>query len=283
VGMGLVALATLAWVLPGQVEPRAVGLLLAGLALALATGMADDLMPMSSAAKLAGQAVAASAVALALPWPGVVPALGVGIAFVLVLVLVNFWNFMDGANGMVAVQTAIVALGLAWLAPASPVAWAAGATAAACMGFLPFNLPKARVFMGDAGSHVLGTLVAILVLWSVRRGEATPAQAALLLSAFAIDAGLTLAKRMGQGRRFWRAHREHLYQYAVRRGGSHARVCAAYAGWAILCACIARALGAAGALAGNIAAVFVWSSGAALWVFLRRRWLKRETRMDALA
>jgi UDP-N-acetylmuramyl pentapeptide phosphotransferase/UDP-N-acetylglucosamine-1-phosphate transferase len=282
-GMGLVALLALVAFLPGEMAPVARTALVAGLAIALATGLADDLLPMSSAFKLGGQVLAAVAVAWALPWPGLAPALAFGAAGLFVLVLVNFWNFMDGSNGMVAVQSAIVAAAVAWLAPGTPLALVALATAAACMGFLPFNLPRARVFMGDAGSHALGTMIAIVLLWAMRRGDATPAQAALLLSAFGLDAGLTLAKRMLQGRRFWRAHREHLYQYAVRRGGSHARVCAAYAAWAILCSCIARVVAGAGMQAGVFAAVVVWSSGAALWVLLRRRWLKRDTRMDALA
>jgi len=92
----------------------------------------------------------------------------------------------------------------------------------------------------------LGTMLAIACLWAMRRGAAAPAQVALLLSAFGLDAGLTLAKRIVQGRRFWRAHREHLYQMAVRKGHSHAGVCMAYAGWAILCAAMALALRGAG-------------------------------------
>ncbi|HUP91912.1 MAG TPA: hypothetical protein VM074_06655, partial [Solimonas sp.] len=160
------------------------------------------------------------------------------------------------------------------------VAWI---VAAACMGFLPFNLPRARVFMGDTGSHVLGATVAMLTLWALRSGDAGAGQVALLLSAFGIDAGLTLGKRIVQGRKFWRAHREHLYQMAVRKGHSHARVCLAYAAWAILCAWLALGLQGTGAGMGITTAMVVWLLGATTWGLLRRHWLKRETRMDAPA
>jgi UDP-N-acetylmuramyl pentapeptide phosphotransferase/UDP-N-acetylglucosamine-1-phosphate transferase len=254
----------------------------AGLAIATATGMADDLLSMPSAFKFAGQMAAALIIAFCLPWPGVPLVLGVGLSFAWTLVLVNFWNFMDGSNGMVAVQTLVVALALFVLGdgPGAAFAWV---LAAACLGFLPFNLPKARVFMGDTGSHVLGATVAILTLWTLRAGDAGLGQVLLLLSAFGLDAGLTLGKRIVQGRRFWRAHREHLYQFAVRRGHSHARVCLAYAAWAILCGWFAIGLDQAGADLGIAAAAAVWLLGATAWVLLRRHWLKRETRMDAPA
>ncbi|MGH8029287.1 MAG: glycosyltransferase family 4 protein [Arenimonas sp.] len=280
IAMALVLLAAWAWLLFDLPTPMTAWLAL-GTAVAAGTGLADDLLAMPSVAKLLGQMIAAAAIALALPWPGLATGAGVGVAWVFALVLLNFWNFMDGANGMVVVQTAVVAAAFAWLssdAAATLVAWVA---LAACVGFAPFNLPRARVFMGDAGSHVLGATVAILGLWALRRGDARPAQVALLVSAFVIDAGLTLAKRILQGRRFWRAHREHLYQLAVRRGHSHSGVCMAYAGWAILCAWLALGLGARGTFEGAAAATAVGLLGATTWVVLRRHWLRRDTRMDA--
>jgi UDP-N-acetylmuramyl pentapeptide phosphotransferase/UDP-N-acetylglucosamine-1-phosphate transferase len=257
--------------------------LAAGLAVAAATGMADDLLAMSSLFKLAGQALAALLIAWTLPWPGVAVPLGIAIAFVWTLVLLNFWNFMDGSNGMVAMQTLVVAVALFLLTAGTPAHALAWVVAAVCLGFLPFNLPKARVFMGDTGSHVLGAMVAMLTLWALRTGAAALGQVLLLLSAFGLDAGLTLAKRIVQGRRFWRAHREHLYQLAVRKGYSHARVCLAYAGWAILCAGFALGLEGTGADVGIVSALLVWLLGATAWGLLRRHWLKRETRMDAPA
>jgi UDP-N-acetylmuramyl pentapeptide phosphotransferase/UDP-N-acetylglucosamine-1-phosphate transferase len=258
---------------------RSVPLLL-GVACAAFTGLVDDLFAMPSAFKLAGQMLAAAAIAWALPWPVDSGVLGFLLAFAWVLVLVNFWNFMDGSNGMVAMQTTVVAGAFAVLL-GGPAAVLGVAVAAACMGFLPFNFPKARVFMGDTGSHVLGAMVAILSLWALDSGKANPWQLFIVLSAFLLDAGLTLAKRIALGRRFWRAHREHLYQWAVRRGHSHARVCMVYAGWAILCALVALGWGARGASEAMGAALAVGLAGSVTWAVLRRHWLRREPRMDA--
>jgi UDP-N-acetylmuramyl pentapeptide phosphotransferase/UDP-N-acetylglucosamine-1-phosphate transferase len=280
VAMALVVLAAWAWMLASDASFPTVMLAL-GTALAAGTGLLDDLLPVPSVVKLLGQVLAATAIALALPWPGLAPAIGVGVSAFAVLVVLNFWNFMDGANGLVAVQTGVVAAAFAALASDPALVVLALATVSACVGFLPFNLPRARVFMGDAGSHVLGATVAILALWSLRRGDSRPAQVAVLLSAFAIDAGLTLAKRIVQGRRFWRAHREHLYQWAVRRGYSHARVCLAYAAWAILCSWVALGWGARGATEAAVVALAVGLAGATTWVVLRRHWLRRDMRMDA--
>lgn len=281
IGMAVVALALLAspaW--RGPVPVGGAAALFAGVACAGLTGLLDDLFAPPSALKLLGQAIAAAAIASALPWPAA-DAAGHALAFAWVLVLVNFWNFMDGSNGIVALQTLVVAAVLAVMLGASDAAGLAIGLAAACLGFLPFNLPRARVFMGDTGSHVLGAMVAILTLWVLREGKANPGQVLILLSAFLLDAGLTLAKRIVQGRRFWRAHREHLYQWAVRRGYSHARVCLAYAAWAILCAWIALGWAARGATEAAIGALAVGFAGTATWVVLRRHWLRRDTRMDA--
>lgn len=285
VGMAVVALALLAAQAWGGFMPaptHAGAALFAGVFFAASIGLLDDLYAPSSAIKLLGQCAAAAAIASALPWPGT-GAIGHLAAFAWVLVLVNFWNFMDGSNGIVALQTVVVATALALVLGVSAGGAIAVGLAAACAGFLPFNLPRARVFMGDTGSHVLGTLVAILTLWALREGRANPGQVLVLLSAFLVDAGLTLAKRIVQGRRFWRAHREHLYQWAVRLGHSHARVCLAYAGWAILCAWVALGWGARGAAQGAVAALAVGLAGATTWFVLRRHWSRRDTRMDASA
>jgi UDP-N-acetylmuramyl pentapeptide phosphotransferase/UDP-N-acetylglucosamine-1-phosphate transferase len=285
VGMAVVALSLLgglAWTHPDLPEVVGAVALLVGVVFAVLTGLADDLLAMRSTYKLIGQMAAAAAIAWALPWPGAGQPLGWGVSFTWVLVLLNFWNFMDGSNGMVALQTTVVAAALALvLGPVGSMV--AFAMAAACVGFLPFNLPKARVFMGDTGSHVLGAMVAILTLWAMRAGQAGLGQVLVLLSAFLLDAGLTLAKRVLQGRRFWQAHREHLYQLAVRSGHSHLRVCAAYAAWGILCAGLALGWGSRSEATGTVLAGVVGTIGAATWVGLRRHWLRRATRMDATA
>jgi UDP-N-acetylmuramyl pentapeptide phosphotransferase/UDP-N-acetylglucosamine-1-phosphate transferase len=147
---------------------------------------------------------------------------------------INLHNFMDGVNGLLALQALFVAAviaGLALMNAAAPLATLAGATALACIGFLPFNFPRARIFLGDVGSGVLGLIVAVLVWRAVARDLLPLAGALALVSAFVVDATLTLATRMLRGRRWYTRHREHLYQWLARSGASHLRVALLYVGW----------------------------------------------------
>jgi UDP-N-acetylmuramyl pentapeptide phosphotransferase/UDP-N-acetylglucosamine-1-phosphate transferase len=103
------------------------------------------------------------------------------------------------------------------------------ALAGACVGFLPFNLPNARLFLGDVGSHAIAGAVIGLTLLSVHSGSLSLPEACMLSSVLWVDALITLVRRTFAGRTLWRAHREHLYQFAVRRGFAPWRVCLAYA------------------------------------------------------
>ena len=150
---------------------------------------------------------------------------------------VNLHNFMDGIDGLLALQALFVFCSLAVLLAgfgAAPLGWQLLVWAAACAGFLPFNFPRARIFMGDVGSGVLGLLVAIAVLWQVGTPGIASASGLVLCSAFVTDATCTLLSRMLGGRRWYSAHREHLYQWLVRRGWSHARTAALYMAWNLL-------------------------------------------------
>ena len=125
-------------------------------------------------------------------------------ACVLAMVLTNVWNFMDGIDGLAASQAVLVAAGVALVAD-GPVQWLALALLAATMGFLPFNFPKARIFLGDIGSGALGYTLAMLVV--VAAGRTPPGRDRwswwpwlLPLSAFLLDAGLTLLGRMVRAR-----------------------------------------------------------------------------------
>lgn len=150
---------------------------------------------------------------------------------------VNLHNFMDGIDGLLAAQALFVFCALAALlgfAGATRPAWQVLLWAAACLGFLPFNFPRARIFMGDVGSGVLGLLVAVALLWQVGTPGIASASGLVLCSAFVTDATCTLLLRMLCGRRWYSAHREHLYQWLVRRGWSHARTVALYMAWSLL-------------------------------------------------
>src|SRR3546814_7533903 len=108
---------------------------------------------------------------------------------------------MDGINGIAGSQAALVALALAMLAGDS--GWRLGALllAAACIGFLPFNLPRARVFLGDVGSGAIGFMLAALMVQAVASTALHWPMALVLVSAFAVDSALTLGKRLVQRKR----------------------------------------------------------------------------------
>lgn len=179
----------------------------------------------------------ADAVDLRTTWP--LLAFAAAFAVLLVVWSINLHNFMDGIDGLLAVQAIYVfAVAAASFCMAGRSAAAIGtlACAAATAGFLPFNFPRARIFMGDVGSGVLGLLVGIAVLVLLATPRVALATGAIACSAFVADATCTLLSRMLRGRRWYSAHREHLYQWLVRSGFSHARVVALYTGWNVLIA-----------------------------------------------
>ncbi|GAA4868522.1 UDP-phosphate glycosyltransferase [Serinicoccus chungangensis] len=145
-------------------------------------------------------------------------------------VLVNVVNFMDGINGITALTA--MAWGLvAVLGGDTGGAVALGALAlGAAAGFLPWNLPRARMFLGDCGSYLVGALVTAGLLLEQSGGGQVLLLLLPLLPSVA-DTGLTLVRRAARGERLTEAHREHLYQRLSRRPGwTHARVALLWAG-----------------------------------------------------
>jgi UDP-N-acetylmuramyl pentapeptide phosphotransferase/UDP-N-acetylglucosamine-1-phosphate transferase len=140
--------------------------------------------------------------------------------------MLNLFNFMDGMDGF-AGGMALAGFGfLGWaghLAGAGSYALYCWMICAACLGFLIFNFPPARIFMGDVGSATLGLLAAALSLWGVRL-QLYPAWFPLLVfSPFIVDATVTLLRRALRRERVWQAHREHVYQRLVQAGWGHRR------------------------------------------------------------
>ena len=252
-------------------------LLAAGLAGFAGVGLLDDLAPLGAAAKFGGQWLAAGALVagmlLAEPdgfrW-GLFALLALATVY-----LVNIWNFMDGSNGLVATQSLLVAVALAlWPGQAPDLRVFGLVLAAGCLGFLPFNLPRARLFLGDVGSHVLGAGVVVIAAMSWRRGVVDLWVLGLLGIAMVLDSGLTLARRALNRRPVWRAHREHLYQYAVRSGHSHARVCVFYAAFTAGMWALARlSVGSRSSFVTPFSFILGLAFGLALYGLLRRRWL----------
>lgn len=192
---------------------------------------------------------------------------------------INLHNFMDGIDGLLAQQAFFVGTGLALLARATAqpaLATAAAALAVSALGFWCFNRPPARIFMGDVGSGSVGLLVFAFsaMLWRVEPALLWPAL--ILSSAFVADASLTLLTRMWRGRRWYTAHREHLYQWLVRRGGTHARADIAYAGWNLLVAAPSAWLAWSHPPMALPITIAVHLGAAAAWLALKRRCLRRH-------
>jgi UDP-N-acetylmuramyl pentapeptide phosphotransferase/UDP-N-acetylglucosamine-1-phosphate transferase len=228
-----VAMALLAWREPAQAVPMALAAL--GLALVAGIGWFDDHRPLSPWSRLAVHAVAGCLLGAATLRAGGGPWLALA-AFAVSVALVNIWNFMDGIDGIAGLQAVVVAGAYALLAPDPASRWIAFALAAATLGFLPMNLSRARIFLGDVGSGALGYILALaMVMLAGRRGPSPATWTLLLLppSAFLLDAALTLSSRMVRGERWWTAHVGHAYQRWARSAGRHLPVTLAYAAWAM--------------------------------------------------
>ena len=170
--------------------------------------------------------------------------LGVLITFVWILGMSNAFNFMDGMDGLVAGQSLIAALAVAWLSMRTGLDWIAILSAAlggGLLGFLLHNLPPARVFMGDVGSIWLGFMFAgMAVIGAPRSGERLSLGFwVLLLGIFLLDSGLTLGRRILQGEPVLEAHRTHYYQRLLRVGWGHRRVTTLYLVMAAVLASVA--------------------------------------------
>jgi UDP-N-acetylmuramyl pentapeptide phosphotransferase/UDP-N-acetylglucosamine-1-phosphate transferase len=206
-----------------------------GLLLVAGIGWLDDHRPLTPWSRLAVHALAAALLGVMTyrtsgQWPAALA------AFALAMALVNIWNFMDGIDGIAATQALVVACACALLARDPLSRWVSVALAAACLGFLPLNLVKARIFLGDVGSGALGYTVALVITLSAIGSNASPSTWLLLLlppSAFLLDALLTLVTRIVRGERWWTAHVGHAYQRWARAEGRHWPVTLAYALWAI--------------------------------------------------
>jgi UDP-N-acetylmuramyl pentapeptide phosphotransferase/UDP-N-acetylglucosamine-1-phosphate transferase len=191
---------------------------------------------------------------------------------------INLHNFMDGIDGLLAQQAIFVGTGLALLAGAAgqpALALAAACLVAANLGFWCLNRPPARIFMGDVGSGSVGLLIFAdtAMLWRANAALLWPAL--ILSSAFAVDASLTLLTRYFRGRRWYSAHREHLYQWLVRRGLTHAGGGAVYMAWNLLFAAPLAWLAWGHPRLAVPITMGAYMSAAGLWLLLKRRCLRR--------
>ncbi len=140
--------------------------------------------------------------------------------------MTNLYNFMDGMDGLAGGMAVIGFSVMGFLALRSGglgIGLVAVLVAAASAGFLIYNYPPARIFMGDVGAAPLGFLAASLGVKANRDRVLGLWITIILFSPFVVDATYVLLKRIIRGARFWEAHREHWYQRLVLSGWSHKR------------------------------------------------------------
>ncbi|NYZ62973.1 lipopolysaccharide biosynthesis protein [Luteimonas deserti] len=243
-----------------------------GFVMVAGIGWVDDHRSLSPWLRLGIHATAAATLAAGMAWAGQ-PLWWCLCICVLAVGLVNVWNFMDGIDGLATTQAMLVAIACGLLSGhVLPLA-----VLAACAGFLPFNTPRARIFLGDVGSGALGFLIACLFA-SLPAPDAAPATLLLLLpvSAFMIDAALTLGARMLRGERWWMPHVQHVYQRLVQHGASHMAATLGYAAWTFVAVGLLAILGrqAPAPIFGAVATWYLLT--AATWLVLRVR-LDRRT------
>jgi UDP-N-acetylmuramyl pentapeptide phosphotransferase/UDP-N-acetylglucosamine-1-phosphate transferase len=231
----------------GSLSPRALGWL-AGALLVASVSFVDDLRSLPAAPRLLTHGVGALVLTVVGVQQRELPLLlALPLAFVYITLVTNVYNFMDGIDGLAACQAIVAGTGLliAGYAIHNPlVAIGGGLLAAASAGFVVFNVPPARLFMGDVGSTFLGFSFAGLSLLGnigVGGGQLPVEFGIVILAPFLFDSLVTLARRIARGERWYAAHRSHYYQRLIMAGCSHAQVTALYAGLAVVAA--AAALG----------------------------------------
>jgi Fuc2NAc and GlcNAc transferase len=220
----------------GTVLPHVVWIVFGAVALVALEGLLDDFMELPPGLRLLVQAVAATVFVAAmgplnaLPLPAPLnlhlPApVGWVLSILWIMALTNFFNFMDGIDGLAGGQAVASFVGVmlaGWSPEGSLLAACAGA---AVTGFLLHNWSPARVFMGDVGSDFLGFLIAALPFLAPvgRRGDAVLA-VAVGLALFLLDPVETLIRRARARKPLYRAHREHVYQQHLDPGEPAGRI-----------------------------------------------------------
>jgi UDP-N-acetylmuramyl pentapeptide phosphotransferase/UDP-N-acetylglucosamine-1-phosphate transferase len=209
----------------------------------------DDRVGLAAAPRFAVHLLAACGVvlgaglavhAVSVPVVGTLPLgwLAVPLSALAVIWMANLYNFMDGmdgfAGGMAVIGFGVLAV-LGTTGDHPGIGLLSLITASATGGFLIFNLPPARIFMGDVGSVSLGFLAGSLALMGIADGLFDPWVPLLIFSPFIVDATMTLLRRLARGERVWQAHREHCYQRLVLAGWTHRKTVLVEYGLMVAC------------------------------------------------
>ena len=148
---------------------------------------------------------------------------------IMLLWMINLFNFMDGINGIAGFEALFVLLSMHALGAGqtliSPSLMAI--TVGAIVGFLLWNFPGGKVFLGDVGSIFLGSLLGVYLVGSLYVEGGLFWSYLILPGVFIVDSSFTLLVRLSSGLRITEAHRSHAYQRLSRKWGSQAKVVAA--------------------------------------------------------
>jgi UDP-GlcNAc:undecaprenyl-phosphate/decaprenyl-phosphate GlcNAc-1-phosphate transferase len=220
-GLGVVAAVLGALLAAGADLPA---LAVAGVVLATAIGLVDDVRPQPASVRVAALAVAGVPIAVGLPLEQLGPPARVGVV-VLLLLMANAVNLIDGQDGLAGGLGAIASVGLAAVIAANgayPVL--ALVVAGALVGFLAWNLPPARVFLGNGGAYGLGALLTVLAAQAtIGHGWHGLLAAALCLGVFAFELAFTVVRRLVGSQGLATGDRRHSYDLIGRSRGNRDR------------------------------------------------------------
>lgn len=195
-------------------------------------GLVDDLRSLQPKSKYLGQLAATTFFIVFSTRSSHLPWFSIPLILFWVTGFTNAFNFMDGINGLCGGTGILYSVFLSLIAIRQQDTASAGTgflLAAACAGFLPHNFPRARTFMGDTGSMLIGAGLSVLSVRLVCQGKGSAAVSLLLVfAAFLYDTSFTIFRRIRRGENILQAHRTHLYQRLVRAGRSHADVSMLY-------------------------------------------------------
>jgi UDP-N-acetylmuramyl pentapeptide phosphotransferase/UDP-N-acetylglucosamine-1-phosphate transferase len=189
-------------------------------------GFADDVFNLKPAIRFLVQFICA---ALALFFMGGLTSLELGVfhfnfyylltplAFIAILWSINLFNFLDGIDGYIGTEVIFIGLAMVLLTGDS-IGWI---LVLATLGFLIWNWPKAKIFMGDVGSTLLGFSVAVVAIYHQNTHASSLVVWIILTSVFWFDATITLFRRIKNKETLSQAHRKHAYQRIVQAGFSH--------------------------------------------------------------
>lgn len=214
----------------GYIAPTPIYWILLPLGLIAILGFSDDLFNLNVGMRLTIQFLLAGLgvyfIGVDNEWPQSVQLLAAGVMILFIVWMTNLYNFMDGINGLAALEAISVCMGMAfiyWVQTANTdVIYLLIIITASTCGFLCWNFPTAKLFMGDAGSLFLGLSLGLLTIESASEDFHLAVAWLIMLGVFIVDASYTLFYRLITKQAVHQAHRTHAYQKTAIKLNSHA-------------------------------------------------------------